>query len=99
LSAKGFKIKLSDLVDQLKTMRYTVQKTRNISKNTFYVKNLVKQPQTFKEAYLNSSLQGKIADQKSEKDYTHNLFNQRYKKLYYNYFGLKNEQSKNFSFR
>ena len=99
LSAKGFKIKLSDLVDQLKTMRYTVQKTRNVSKNTFYVKNLVKQPQIFKEAYLNSSLQGKIADQKTEKDYTHNLFNQRYKKLYYNYFGLKNEQAKNFSFR
>ena len=97
MRAKYFRFKLADMAEQLKTIRYTVQRTRNVTTTSSFFMSDAKKTQKFKEAYLKGNLVTKSAKGDVEHDITtQHLFYRRYKQLYLN---TKSESQKHFSYR
>jgi hypothetical protein len=94
MRAKYFRLKLSDMAEQLKTIRYTVQRTRNFNSN--FVISDQKKVQKFKDAYLKFNLLHNEQSNLVENSETTRLFSQRYKHLYLN---VNSENKKMFSYR
>lgn len=89
MSIKSFRFKLSEMTEQLKLMRYTVQRTRSegITTESQYLKNFVDSSLT-----LNSTL--------ISQDQTQKLFLERYKQLYFNYYNsLDKDNTRSYSYR
>jgi hypothetical protein len=89
MSIKSFRFKLSEMTEQLKLMRYTVQRTRSegITTESQYLKNFVDSSLT-----LNSTL--------ISQDQTQKLFLERYKQLYFNHNNnLDKDNTRSYSYR
>jgi hypothetical protein len=89
MSIKSFRFKLSEMTEQLKLMRYTVQRTRSegITTESQYLKNFVDSSLT-----LNSTL--------ISQDQTQKLFLERYKQLYFNHYNsLDKDNTRSYSYR
>jgi len=94
MRAKYFRLKLADMAEQLKTIRYTVQRTRNFNSNFFM--SDPKKVQKFKDAYVKVNLLHNEHSNLVENSETTRLFYERYKHLYLN---VKSENQKMFSYR
>jgi hypothetical protein len=94
MRAKYFRLKLADMAEQLKTIRYTVQRTRNFNSNFFG--SDIKKVQKFKDAYVKVNLLHNEHSNLVENSETTRLFYERYKHLYLN---VKSENQKMFSYR
>jgi hypothetical protein len=96
MGSKYFRLKLADMAEQLKTIRYTVQRTRNFNSTPNFFISDAKKRQKFKDAYAKVNISNNELTTLPENVETTRLFYQRYKSLYLN---IKSENQKPFSYR
>jgi len=96
MGSKYFRLKLADMAEQLKTIRYTVQRTRNFNSTPNFFISDAKKRQKFKDAYVKVNISNNELTTLPENIETTRLFYQRYKALYLN---IKSENQKPFSYR